>query len=92
MSDSCGPMAVACQGSLVQEIFPGKNTGVLLLSPPGDLPPSRDPTSFLASPALAGGSLPVAPPGKCDRSVIGNTEKGCPEDISRKSFVLHKNE
>ena len=59
------PMDCSPPGSSVHGDSPGKNTGVDCHAlPPGDLPnPGIKPAS-LTSPALAGGSSPLVPPGK----------------------------
>ena len=47
--------------------FSGKNTGVGCHFPsPEDLPDPRNEPASLASPALAGDSLPLAPPGESE--------------------------
>ena len=59
LPDSLRPYALWPIRFLCPWDSPGKNTGS-----PGDLPELRIEQASLSSPALAGGSLPLAPPGK----------------------------
>ena len=56
--------SIACQAPLSMGFFRQEYWSGLPCAPPGDLPnPEMEPAS-LVSPALAGGFLPLAPPGK----------------------------
>ena len=60
----CDPMDHSLPGSCVHGISRQEYWGGLPFPSPGDLPdPGIEPTS-LVSPALAGGSLPLVPPGR----------------------------
>ena len=56
---------VAFQAPLSMGFSRQENWNVLPFPPPGDLPDSRIEPASHESPALAGGSLPPAPSGKC---------------------------
>ena len=63
----CGPMDYSLPGSSVHGIFQARILEWVAISSPGDLPnPGIKPES-VASPALASGFLPLAPPGKSIR-------------------------
>ena len=56
--------SIACQAPLSMGFFRQEYWSGLPCAPPGDLPnPGIEPASLM-SPALAGGFLPLAPPGK----------------------------
>ena len=61
---SVTPWTVARQAPLSVGFSRQEYWSGLLFPPPGDLPPPRDQTQSLASPALAGGVLTPAPPGE----------------------------
>ena len=60
----CNPMGYNPPGSSVHGILQQEYWSGLLCPPLGDLPDPRIEPTFLTSPALAGGSLLLAPPGK----------------------------
>ena len=63
-SDFATPPTVACQAPLSMG-FPRQGYWSMLpFPPPGDLPDTEIKPTSLASPALAGGFFPTAPPGK----------------------------
>ena len=64
MSDSVAPWPVTHQAPLPMEYFRQEYWRGMQSPSLGDLPDPRDEPGSLASPALADGSLSLAPPGK----------------------------
>ena len=64
MSDSATLWTIAFLAPLSMGVFRQKYWSGLPIPSPGDLPDPGSKPMSLMSPALAGGSLPLAPPGK----------------------------
>ena len=85
------PWAVAHQAPLSVEFSRQEYWSGLPFPAPGDLPaPGVEPMS-LSSPALAGEFFTTAPPGKPERTLLGENWRmvALLGELSKKSYVVH---